>query len=272
MRSVDDLCLLCLINPATKKNSHILPKFMTKSILGTSNQKAGYILQSLKPFDKSKVQDSPKEDFILCESCERYFEILETYVSQRLHNRLWDIRKNSEFEDHINNDGIRWRSSKQININVFKLFLFSILWRSSVSSHPLFNLYKISEEEKDVFRTELIRFRVNQQKELLEKVDNDSTINIFYIILTCQSFGDETKNVIFPYSNSGNPHSFYLNRYLIFFSFTNFSLNQFDFLVNSQNKNLNLGFLSPEFWQVFLDYLVAFYSKIAVENINPPSI
>lgn len=272
MRSVDDLCLLCVTNLATKKNSHILPKFMTKSILGTSNQKAGYILQSSKPFDKSKVQDSPKEDFILCESCEKYFEILETYVSQRLHNRLWDVRKNNEFEDHINNDGIRWRSSKQININVFKLFLFSILWRSSISSHPLFNLYKISEEEKDVFRAELMKFRVSQQKELLEKVENENIINIFYIILTCQGFGDETKNVIFPYSDTGSPHSFYLNRYLIFFSFTNFSLNQLDFLVNFQNNNLNIGFLSPESWQGFLDNLVEFYSRIAVENINRPNI
>lgn len=39
MRTSESKCLLCLENNATSKNSHIVPKFMTKSILGDDHVK-----------------------------------------------------------------------------------------------------------------------------------------------------------------------------------------------------------------------------------------
>jgi len=94
MRTATDICLLCDKNHSTKENSHIVPKFLTKSILGEGPIKRAYGLDTNNGhLPVPYVQDSVKEDFLFCPSCETYFSILETYIAQRLHHRLWDIRK-----------------------------------------------------------------------------------------------------------------------------------------------------------------------------------
>jgi hypothetical protein len=64
MRTSDLRCLLCLDNKSTKGNSHIVPKFMAKSVLGTGDKKRGYAIGTDKGDQPpTYVQDSPKEDF-----------------------------------------------------------------------------------------------------------------------------------------------------------------------------------------------------------------
>ena len=76
MRTPDDICLLCEINNATKENSHIIPKFIGKSIFGVNAVKRAYILDTNKghlPADFT--QDSVKENYLCCPNCELYFSI-----------------------------------------------------------------------------------------------------------------------------------------------------------------------------------------------------
>lgn len=47
MRTSEDLCLLCASRKANKKNSHIVPRFMTKSILGNQTAKRAYRLNTM---------------------------------------------------------------------------------------------------------------------------------------------------------------------------------------------------------------------------------
>ena len=84
MREPTDLCLLCQTNLATKTNSHIYPKFLSTNFLGAKGKPCkGFDLISEKILnEKPKViQDSPKENYILCEECEAYFGILEGIAS-----------------------------------------------------------------------------------------------------------------------------------------------------------------------------------------------
>ena len=70
MREPTDDCLLCTTNKATKTNLHIIPKFIGKTILSDGDKK-GYILDLKKTNNKvEKVQDSIKENYILCPSCD----------------------------------------------------------------------------------------------------------------------------------------------------------------------------------------------------------
>ena len=74
MRTINSICFLCETNNAIKKNSHIFPKFITKSIFGNGK---GYQID-VNNSDKQPrvIQDTPKEDYLICEKCEKYFEIL----------------------------------------------------------------------------------------------------------------------------------------------------------------------------------------------------
>lgn len=65
-RTADDICLLCGHEKATKKNSHIIPKFLGKSILGNEGSRKGFIIDSSKPHIKPKItQDSHASSSLL---------------------------------------------------------------------------------------------------------------------------------------------------------------------------------------------------------------
>src|SRR5690625_1860216 len=101
MRNPNDLCLLCEENYATKQNSHILSKFISTGFLGDSPRR-GYELDS-STFSEGKkkvIQDSPKEDYILCDDCESYFGVLETIAGRDLKN--WKERYRSGEYSSVN--------------------------------------------------------------------------------------------------------------------------------------------------------------------------
>lgn len=54
MRKPNDNCLLCLINKADKKNSHILPKYLSSKLLGSKESKKGFQISSDRPIEKLK--------------------------------------------------------------------------------------------------------------------------------------------------------------------------------------------------------------------------
>ena len=252
MRTADDICLLCDRNKSTKKNSHIVPKFLAKSILGEGSVKRAYLLDTNKGhLPAPYMQDSVKEDFLFCPSCENFFSILETYMAQRLHLRLWDIRKADQFTEHKNDADVTWKVCKEINSGVFRLFLQSIIWRCSVSESVLFNNFKLDSGEENQLKENLKLFIRPSQKELLSSLETDlnKVLALPFIIYTCQSLNSRTSNTLHANPNARNPYALYLSEYILFFSFTSSSvLDKLDLLVNRDLSPIKIGFFNEAFW------------------------
>jgi hypothetical protein len=135
-------CPLCNINPADNKNSHIIPKFLGKPLF--ENIKPRYTLQVKKGGKAKKIQDIPKQDFLICIPCEKRFEILETYFSRKLISLRDYANRSDKFE--ISQIGPNWiLKCLDLNPFLFKLFYFSIIWRLSITSNPLFENFKLPE-------------------------------------------------------------------------------------------------------------------------------
>ena len=135
-------CPLCNINPADKTNSHIIPKFLGKPLF--EDVKPRHTLQFEKGGKSKKIQDIPKQDFLICRPCEKRFEILETYFSRKLMSlRDYANRKDKfEISQIVPNQIL---SCLDINPFLFKLFYFSMIWRLSVTISPLFKNFKLPE-------------------------------------------------------------------------------------------------------------------------------
>lgn len=148
-RTPNDDCLLCQKKKATKKNSHIASKFLGKSMLGDSGPKKGYIIDTSKPHVKPLTfQDSPKEDYILCPDCEKYFECLETYVAENFTKRLLNESFSRDFEYRINEGGVEYAICTRLNNKILRLWILSLFWRCSISNEEPFTIFKIIEEDK----------------------------------------------------------------------------------------------------------------------------
>ena len=91
-----DVCNLCQNRVADKPNSHILSKFLGIPLFDVSKDR--HAVSVRKNGKRRKVQDTPKEDFILCTSCEKRIEIMETYFARILSRTDNYKRLTSEFE------------------------------------------------------------------------------------------------------------------------------------------------------------------------------
>jgi hypothetical protein len=193
-RSVSDSCLLCKNKLATKRNSHILPKFLSTKFLKSNLKHEGFELSNKNISNPKKIQDSSKEDYLFCDDCEKYFGVLETISSVLFNN--WKIKlTNKEYSQTSICNDLLIIDCNTINKKTIFLFIYSMYWRASISNEDLFRDFKINPQFEEKLRIELLNFQEINQKEYLNKLLNKSKFKIFpTFITTAQHFPDETAN------------------------------------------------------------------------------
>jgi len=204
MRKPTDICLLCQANLATKTNSHIYPKFLSTKFLGAkSKSRRGFDLSSdtilnIKP---KVIQDSPKEDYILCEECEAYFGVLEGIASDTFINWQAKVDKGEYSLNPINEelDIVECNTADKRSI---QLLIYSIFWRVSISEIDLFENVKIAQDFEEKLRTRLMSYRKSNRADYLRVLNTTPNFKVFPTsIITANSFKDQTANMLFaPFS------------------------------------------------------------------------
>jgi len=254
-RSSIDLCLLCQTNTANKKNSHILPKFLANGFLGTKGKpQKGFSISISINSDKNRIktiQDSPKEDFILCEDCEAYFSLLEGIVSDTFIN--WKLNASEEMLKSVPislNLGI----SDEILKKTLHVFNYSIFWRASISSCNLFQHFKIEKKFENELRETLNNYRASKKAEYLQLLNSNSSFKIFPIsILTSKSFKDETKNLLYV-DKATNPYCLLIDKYIfkLFQNISNFNDSEEKYCSNIDLNEFKTIVLSEEQWEQYV--------------------
>jgi hypothetical protein len=199
MRKPEDLCLLCKENPAAKTNSHIFPKFLSSKFLGLKSSKRGFQLSSDQKENQAPkiVQDSPKENYILCPDCEMYFSIIESATADSFINWKQKVAR-GEFFQQTYPPGFSIVLCNSTHPSILRLLVYSILWRASISTNSLFQNISVSENILESLRTSLMAYKSNSLREYFIKLDDPSELKLFpYAMITADSFTSETSNVLF---------------------------------------------------------------------------
>lgn len=245
---------------------------MTKSLLGEQGAKRGYMIGSDRAHKAPEFsQDTAKEDFILCDSCEQYFSVLETYIATRLHNRLWDIRHAQQFSTYINQEGITWKVCEQIDTLIFRLFIYSIIWRCDISATDLCKDFALNADESETLRATLFSCKYDKQQDLLNNIEQFKATfpTLPFLFFTADGFNDRTSNTLFVNPSIKNPYQLVLNEYMLIFSFDlNEDQKKFDFLNNTDNSKIKIGFFTKELWESLKTQLLQIVVKKAVENMQ----
>lgn len=197
MRQSTDPCLLCHANPATKTNSHILPHFISTGFLGPKTKRRGFELSSraFNPKKSKIIQDSPKEHYILCPACEHYLGVLEGLAADTfLHWR--DKVDSGEFEEHPFVEDLTIVFCNTTNAPALRLLVYSMFWRASISSHPVFQGYTLSPTLEGSLGATLLSMKSSTTGELLAKLSLHQVALHPYACLTARTFPDETTNVV----------------------------------------------------------------------------
>src|SRR5665647_1367099 len=176
MRQSSDKCLLCNVNEATQKNSHLIPKFFGQALYYGTNPRHSILIS--KNGYKKKVQDIVKEDYLFCKSCEMGFSIYETYCSLRL-SRFDNLKYHDKFQRITLND-FEYFESIDLDIRIFNLFVYSIVWRVSISENLAFKAFSLNDFEKEKLRLVLLDFSKTNQEDLLNEINKFQNIEMHY--------------------------------------------------------------------------------------------
>ena len=220
-KTSDMLCLLCRSNLATQPNSHIIPKFLSKDIF--SDLKEAYVTQADEMDSKPQIiYDTPKEDFIICPSCEKYFSVLETYVSTNPYQNLWSSEKQNEFNPIDSNHEFTLLECKATNPVIFNLFIYSIMWRIFISTNNFFKHIKVNHKTIEGLRKTLVAYKAEGLNQL--KVNSKSIKfplhKSKYTITTCEDFVNDRSYNIVGAVPAANPYLILLSRFQLKISFT----------------------------------------------------
>ena len=241
MRKPTDPCLLCLINLATKTKSHIYPKFISTNFLGPKGTpRRGFSLSSetqsrQKP--PEVIQDSPKEDYILCEECEAFFSVLEGIASDVFANWRTKVASGEYIQKSIIDDMdiVECNSADKRTIH---LFVYSIFWRVSVSEIELFENARLEKGFEEELRLLLMAYRYSKRIDYSTSLEAAPNFRFFpNTILTAKSFKDETANLLFaPFSS--NPYCLVVDRFAFMLYRVPTDM-KVDFIRNLSNNALN---------------------------------
>lgn len=172
-------CPFCNINSADKKNSHIIPKFLGKPLF--QKTKPRHTIQIDKKGKSRKIQDIPKQDFLVCSTCEKRLEIIETYFAKKLITiRDYNNRKEKFKISHIGPNTIL--NCLDLNPIVFKLFSYSMIWRLSVTTNPLFKNFKLPKNVESEIGTFLNKNLFLTHSELINNFNSIQTYPDYHLM------------------------------------------------------------------------------------------
>ena len=188
-------CKLCQNKPADKKGSHIIPKFLSKGRLIPTEAPNPKERQGLKISSKgeTKVQDTPKADNIFCKSCERRFQHIETLLAPRFREILL-YESNPDLFNHnsekSNGQELTCIEHLELPTVQLRVFLFTIIWRVSISADDLFKNFNLSPEDEEKIRVYLDSILKDDHESLLKSFPEKDSLPFTLILIKSKEFTD----------------------------------------------------------------------------------
>jgi hypothetical protein len=240
-------CKLCQNSPADKKNSHIIPKFMCKGLFEAT--KPRHALSINRQGKGKKIQDTPKEDNILCKTCEKRIEILETYfarIIQEIHTY-----KNLPEQFTLSQLGTQqYLECNHIHPTLFKLFLYSLVWRTSISNLFEYLPFNLNKQDEEIIRVFLNSNLSVNKALLLKELDNVENIPFYHsCIIKPKEKSASSRGIFSVASMSETSHILLLIDFAIFFYTDEISIgNVLERFSNKQNEKVIVTLGETEPW------------------------
>ncbi|MBI4946221.1 MAG: hypothetical protein HY840_07450 [Bacteroidetes bacterium] len=131
--------------------SHIIPEFMYQDLFDNKHK-----IYVFSPYAKLQGQERIKrpssgeyENGLLCADCDnKLLGSYEDYASKAIYGGELPANECPTCENYENQHGVKFTGCKNISYKKFKIFLLSVLWRSSISSRPLFSEISLGPHEE----------------------------------------------------------------------------------------------------------------------------
>jgi len=170
-----------------------MPRFLSTAFLGGNGKpRRGHKIGEKR---NGIMQDSPKEDYILCDGCESYLGLVESISAPVF--REWSAKVAAgEFTERTVYDFFKIVDCLSSNSSIVRLLVYSIFWRVSISSVPLFDDYRIDSKIEENLRLAVLAKKSTTSSELRDMILNEQLPVYPYTAMTAPSFADGTANIL----------------------------------------------------------------------------
>jgi len=256
MRTPTDICLLCEKNKSIQKNSHIIPKFFGQGLFYGTSPRHGLAIDNTGK--REKVQDILKEDYLFCPECEAGISIFENYCILRL-ERFNDISYYKKFK-RVKRDEFEYFECKELDIRIFNLFIYSVVWRVSICESFVFGSFKLPMVEEEKLKVTLKEFIKPNQGELIDELNKLKALpNHSHVIIRPNKKLRPPAAMLSAVSRDEWLHELHLVDYIIFYLTEKEKI--VDGLLEIDNNNLvgkvRVGLTSPETWKNYNSDLIS---------------
>jgi hypothetical protein len=201
---------------------------------------------------RRKIQDIIKEDYLLCPECEKGISIVESYTSLRL-ERFNNLRY---FQDYqlFKHGSFEFFECLKLDNKVFNIFIYSIIWRVSISESYSFKSLKLDQEDQEKLRSVLEKYIYSSQEELFSNLKDFNVITGHsHVLIRPRKKLRPPNSMLSCASRDNQVHQFHLVDYLLFYFTKDFKIE--DNLLHI-NNNLNdrlvrVGLSNPNIWGSF---------------------
>jgi hypothetical protein len=135
-------CKLCDQHKELANESHIIPKFIFKEIMGDDRKiypiKINGSLTNKQIIMPKKGLPTPYDKHLLCLDCESVFNKLETYSKEAIYGNAVMHVENPKVQGYVDQNGNPFSIIEKMDYTKYKLFLLSILWRAHISSRDMY--------------------------------------------------------------------------------------------------------------------------------------
>lgn len=248
-------CKLCQNREADKPNSHIIPKFLAKRLFEFT--KPRHTLSINRKGESRKIQDTPKENFILCKICEKRLEYLETLISKKVTsiNNYNNLKDKFTIKEYGKNKILECLNISPIG---FKLFVYSLVWRASISNLPEFETFKLDDKTEAELRMFLDKSLKTNNSELVISISKIIDFpNYHYCIFKPLSRNEFSRGIFTAYKMAEFQFGIFTVDYIFFFYSNAKDMNPaFEFVSNFQNDKLLITLAGTDDWKILNELVV----------------
>jgi hypothetical protein len=214
-------------------------------MLGERGKEKSFLISphTLKNFRKDTKAQEIIEDYILCRACETRLSFVESYISEEFTNKFRKENYSQNFPVTALGS-INYWTLNRVHEKIFDLFIYSLLWRASISNTTLFQEFKLPQRLENEFQRVLddllpprldyrgIRMKI---KDWIRELEKSNLFPKFkYLMLSVENLEEASGDFVFFHPEHKKPFELVLNEWILYF----------DLSAKENNDNDFFGFLS----------------------------